>query len=137
MRRILITGSREWTDEASIFKAIDEHHPRGGAKFVVVHGDCPSGADALARKLCRYHYWQAEPHPAKWDESCGPDCHHMRFRNGRPNFSCAGPVRNQLMVDLGADICLAFPLPGSRGTWDCMGRAEAAGIEVVNLGRRG
>lgn len=60
----------------------------------------------------------------------------MRFRYGKPNFSCAGLVRNQLMVDLGADICLAFPLPGSRGTWDCMGRAEAAGIKVINLGSK-
>lgn len=36
------------------------------------------------------------------------------------------------MVDAGARYVLAFPLPGgrSRGTEDCIRRAEAAGIPV-------
>jgi hypothetical protein len=34
------------------------------------------------------------------------------------------------MVDLGADLCLAFPMPRSRGTWDCVRRAKKAGIVV-------
>lgn len=44
----------------------------------------------------------------------------------------AGPIRNQAMVDLGDYLaCLAFPLGESRGTRDCMARAEAAGIPVL------
>jgi hypothetical protein len=34
------------------------------------------------------------------------------------------------MVGLGADLCLAFPLPGSTGTPHCVGLARAAGIPV-------
>lgn len=55
-----------------------------------------------------------EAHPADW-RSCG---------------RAAGLIRNQRMVDLGADLCLAFPLGESRGTWDCVARARKAGIEV-------
>ena len=38
------------------------------------------------------------------------------------------------MVNAGADLCLAFPLGESRGTRDCVRRADAAGIPVLNYG---
>ena len=34
------------------------------------------------------------------------------------------------MVAAGADVVLAFPLPGSRGTWSCVRLALKAGLEV-------
>jgi hypothetical protein len=34
------------------------------------------------------------------------------------------------MVDLGAYICLAFPIGESPGTRDCIERAEKAGIRL-------
>jgi hypothetical protein len=43
----------------------------------------------------------------------------------------AGPLRNQKMVDLGADIAVAYMHEGSRGTADCVARAKKAGIEVL------
>lgn len=43
----------------------------------------------------------------------------------------AGLYRNQEMVDLGADVVLAFQRNGSRGTQDCMDRARRAGLTVV------
>lgn len=55
-----------------------------------------------------------ERHPAEWD------------KHGK----AAGPIRNQKMVDLGATVCLAFPLPGSRGTAHCMSAARKASIPV-------
>lgn len=92
--------------------------------MTIVHGACPTGADAFA------HGWFSLPlddptltaieeaHPADWG----------RYGKG------AGPIRNREMVDAGADLVLAFPLPGpksrSRGTWDCVGAAEAHGIPV-------
>ena len=54
-----------------------------------------------------------EGHPAEW-------------RGGR----LCGPERNAHMVSLGADLCLAFPLPSSRGTRNCMRLAREAGIPV-------
>lgn len=42
----------------------------------------------------------------------------------------AGPIRNQRMLDAGADLVLAFPGPASKGTWDMVRRAEKAGIVV-------
>jgi hypothetical protein len=80
---------------------------------VLVHGAC-GGADAMADALWKLWGWPTEPHPADF------------ALLGR----AAGPQRNTRMVDLGADLCLAFPLPGSRGTKDCVQRARAAGIPV-------
>jgi hypothetical protein len=39
------------------------------------------------------------------------------------------------MVDLGADLVLAFPLGKSEGTRDCIRRATAAGIHVREVAR--
>lgn len=117
--RILITGSREWDDrpviERAILSACDD---LGTANVVVVHGECvKGGADILADEIATSLGMKTEPIPADW--SLGKK---------------AGPLRNQAMVDLGADVCLAFPMPSSRGTFDCMARARAAGIPVINWG---
>ncbi|MBF4458086.1 hypothetical protein [Pseudoclavibacter sp. VKM Ac-2867] len=40
----------------------------------------------------------------------------------------AGPVRNQRMAALGANVCLAFPCPGSRGTQSAVAAAQKHGI---------
>lgn len=112
--RILITGSRDWTDEHAILGAL----ARLGAereRATIVHGDCPTGADAIVKRLAEEAGIPHEPHPADW----------------KKHGKAAGPIRNQEMVDLGADVCLAFPLGDSRGTRDCSLRAERAGIKVI------
>lgn len=123
--RILITGSRNWTDrqalEDAIFEAIAEHYAEQGAvnskDITIVHGAAP-GADELAAGIADDWGFNHEPHPADW----------------KKHFKAAGPLRNQEMVDLGADVCLAFPDEDSRGTLDCMARATVAGIDVRNKG---
>lgn len=80
-----------------------------GQPVIVVHGQCHLGgvdaeADAWADRTPGCH---AEAHPA-W-----------------PGKRLA---RNTDMVRAGADICLAFPVRSSRGTWDCVRKAAAAGI---------
>ena len=110
--RILVTGSRDWADREKVWSALNEAATFGA---MVVHGDCPTGADALAQA---------------WTE-CQPDVNVERFpADWAKHGKAAGPIRNQEMVDFGADLCLAFPLGASRGTRDCMRRAEAAGIPV-------
>jgi hypothetical protein len=42
----------------------------------------------------------------------------------------AGPIRNAEMVKAGADVVLAFPLPGGRGTQHTIRLAREAGIPV-------
>jgi hypothetical protein len=115
--RILVTGSRNWPDKEIIANALIDltnWFPIIWEDVVIVHGDCPTGADAMAQEFAEQHGIRTERHPADWK------------RYGK----FAGPKRNQEMVDLGADICLAFILPGSRGTKHCMGAAEKAGIPV-------
>lgn len=122
MRRILVTGSRDWTDRAAVWRALWSAAREGGSEPVtVVHGDCPTGADRYAKEWCHEVIRAGlpcteEPHPADWS------------RHGK----AAGPIRNQEMVDLGAVVCLSFPLKGSRGTVDCTTRATAAEIPVVS-----
>jgi hypothetical protein len=129
--RILVTGSREWTDRAAIEKAlirlarlIDAERPSGNyfayiqrepltAQVTVVHGSY-RGADTLADAVASELGWTVEAHPADW-VLYGDD---------------AGPIRNTEMVEAGADVCVAFPGPKSKGTWDCIRKAAAAGIPV-------
>lgn len=141
--RVIVTGSRKWPSQDLVWEALGmvccERLPDGGT-LTVVHGACPTGADYFA------HTWfdlptepeyvtVEEPHPADWD-ACSVDCAHAPHRNrsGRMYCPVAGHRRNRHMVWLGADLVLAFPLPGprtrSRGTWDCVKRAQAAGIPV-------
>lgn len=128
--RILITGSRVWPHEKAIGAAISSFIVNGLGMLpgiddlcdiVIVHGDCPTGADHFADKWAEDHIipegGAIERHPANWP----------RYRRG------AGPKRNQHMVDLGANVCLAFPMPGGRGTQDCMRRARKAGIPVIQF----
>jgi hypothetical protein len=104
--RCLITGSRGFTDEATIFGALSglpEAAWRGRFKrLVIVHGACSAGADAIADRWVRS--WipgfpvTAERHPALW----------------RKYGARAGIVRNEIMVSRGAHLCLAFLAPCSK-----------------------
>lgn len=115
-KRILVTGSRHWTNKRVLRRALfDTWHEFGKAEdIVLVQGECHlGGADAMAKYIWEAMGFKVESHPAEW-------------RNGK----LLGPERNKKMVDLGADVCLAFPLASSRGTRNCMRLAEEAGIEV-------
>lgn len=146
--RVLVTGSRRWPSQDAVWEALAfvccENLPDGGT-LTVVHGACKTGADAFARSWCAIvdpptdvtdiHVLE-EPHPVKNWQHCRPECNHppKRHRDGTPYCPAAGNYRNADMVALGADLVLAFPLPGPRsrstGTWDCVKRAEAAGLPV-------
>lgn len=118
--RILITGSRDWTDRAAIddnLTAIAAANIFHNRPTVIIHGSCPTGADAMADDWAR---WHAARNPLIEFER------HRAERFG-PWPAC-GPIRNQLMVNLGADICLAFVKDGSRGASHTAELAEAAGI---------
>lgn len=118
MYRVIVTGSRDWVDRKAVEARLLALHDLHGNDLVVVHGDCPTGADRIAKEFCEQMGITQDPHPADWDT----------------HGKAAGPIRNKKMVDLGADLVLAFPLGVSRGTRGCMGLAKNAGIKVLDLG---
>ena len=113
--RILVTGSRYWEASREVEAAIHATAPMDcqPEEVVIVHGGA-RGVDSWAGRVARYYGFTEEVHPAGWS------------KHGK----AAGAIRNQQMVDAGADVCLAFPRGESRGTRDCIRRAKAAGIPV-------
>lgn len=133
--RCLVTGSRDWADVEVIRRELRIAYASawtgGFEEFVLVHGGCPTGADAIADAIVSNRKptgpfrpgIRIEVHPADWSL-------------GRP----AGPKRNQAMVDLGANLCLAFvnlcsrpncqrtTRHGSHGASGCAEMAVVAGI---------
>jgi hypothetical protein len=124
--RILITGSRRWTDYRTVTDAIDTAlatHASVGLP-VLIHGDAP-GADRIADAHWRSlrtrairtnanAVAEAEVYPARW------------FTDPK--------ARNQHMVDLGATVCLAFASDWASGTGHCARAARRAGIQVIDYG---
>jgi hypothetical protein len=112
--RVVVTGSRDWRDGRAIQRALAALIDR--APVTIVHGDA-RGADRLAdhaaHVLERWGY-RVERFPADW----------------RTHGRAAGPIRNRQMLEAGADAVFAFPMPGSRGTLDCMIEAHRRGIPV-------
>ncbi len=110
--RILITGSRDWDDMAQIW---DELNLLTGEDVghTLVSGACPKGADRMAEDWaeCQPDV-EIERHPADWD------------KYGKR----AGFIRNDEMVKLGADVCLAFIKNESKGASMTARLAEEAGI---------
>jgi hypothetical protein len=141
--RILITGSRAWTDRTAIAtgltQAIRSRNPRPARHQVtIVHG-AARGADTIAAEIAAAWGCNVEDHPvtrADWDAPCTPQCqpgHRRTRRDGTTYCPAAGTRRNQHMVDSGADLCIGFPLStGWSGTRDCMTRAVKAGIRVID-----
>jgi hypothetical protein len=111
--RILITGSRTWTNQNRI-RAVLAYHCQAFPGATLVHG-AARGADRIAADIWTGWGLPTEAHPvtpAQWRE-----------RPGR-----AGHDRNAHMVALGAVVCLAFIRNNSPGATDCAARADNAGI---------
>lgn len=129
-KRLLITGSRAHANPESVIRVLNKTYTEF-APYILVNGDCPDpdihpdpilglpnplpeSVDKIAQRWAYLHGIETEDHPADW-EGYG---------------KAAGPMRNKHMVYLGADICLGFPMPDSRGTFGCMKEAAKAGILV-------
>jgi len=116
--RLLVCGSRTWTDRPRLWQILDQVvSQHGDGQVVLIEGDA-RGADRLAGQLARERGWRLERYPADWT-------HHGR---------AAGFRRNARMLREGRpDLVVAFtvgPLAQSRGTADMVRRAQQAGIPV-------
>lgn len=118
--RILVTGSRDWTDRHKVEQELHDYASdrwrEGANSFVIVHGACPTGADLYAAEWARRsQHVTPEPHPAEWN------------KHGK----AAGFVRNKTMIDLGADILFAFIRNDSRGATHTLNLAIEAGMPLA------
>jgi YspA, cpYpsA-related SLOG family len=130
--RILVTGSRGWTDEEKMARALG---PWFSFDNVLVSGHA-RGADVMAERL-----W------AGWLDMTAPEAVRkgyieIHIPDWEKHGKAAGFTRNGEMVALGARVCLAFacicekqecadePAHVTHGTADCAGKAETAGIDT-------
>lgn len=123
--RVLITGSRDWPRHGEyritmILDMILALCDLLGTKLTVVHGACPSGVDAIVDRWARRREDAGvivEAHPANWGQ----------YKRS------AGPVRNQAMVDRGADLCIGFVYGASIGTRHTQSLARNAKITTFTV----
>lgn len=125
MHKVLVTGSRNWPFENEVWSGLDFEYDlarQTGQPMVLIHGDCPTGADSFAvnwfnyMRNLGYGSLTMDSHPADW--SLG---------------SYAGPKRNKEMIALKPNVVLAFPLGLSKGTRGTIQMAIDAGIAVKDF----
>lgn len=110
--KIIVCGGRNYKDRAVVFGRLDSLH--AGNKITELVQGGASGADELAAEWAKERGVKLSTFTAQWKT------------HGRT----AGPIRNQRMIDAGASLLVYFP--GGAGTADCKGRAERAGIPLLN-----
>jgi hypothetical protein len=102
---VVAAGSRYWTDEPAIRKAVETLPPYSR----IAHGGCETGADPIVDRIARELGHEVVVYPAAWDQ----------FKD-QYQRNPAGPIRNRQMAQLEKpDVCLAFllmikPCPGTR-----------------------
>lgn len=113
--RVLICGGRDYHATAEFELAMERFIAKHGMPRTIIHG-AARGADTLAHEWALWKGVQLIEVPANWKE------HGLR----------AGPVRNQLMLDLlEPDFVVSFP--GGAGTADMVRRAKAAGVFIYEV----
>lgn len=161
--RLIVTGSREWSDHLGLRGALGtmlEAVPADRA-LIVVHGghenpDYSTNADQIAQEWAIEMAGDGlpvtqEPWPADWEGPCRgdgpgalPGCEpgHRVVRRGVSLCPAAGPYRNEEMCAAGGDWGLGALKVGTRstGTRDCLLAMARHGIRfelVVEGSARG
>lgn len=116
--RLLVTGSRSWTNRVALANAINAQWSAWGRpeRFTLVVGDA-DGADRIAREIVTSAGFDVEVHAADWEQF------------GRR----AGMRRNAEMIASGADALLACWDGISPGTKGCIDAAARAGLHATVL----
>lgn len=124
--KLLGAGARDWPESLAGRQRIRRSLERAktlapaGARLVLVHGACPTGADKIMGEVAPEIGFEVRPYPV--DHALdGP-------------WPQAGPRRNSRMLDEEnrpdepVNEGIAFPTHNSRGTWDMCRKLERAGI---------
>jgi hypothetical protein len=115
--RVLVCGSRRWSEDTHemVYRKLDHLEFVRGPFSAIVHG-CAHGVDRDASSWGREKGLAVYGFEAEW------------LKYGKK----AGPIRNALMLTEGnPDLVIAFP--GGNGTADMVGKAKAAGVEVIEV----
>lgn len=126
---MLFTGSRAWADadcvHADLAHEVALAQP---GRIYVLHGDCPTGLDAIVAGWLREN--------ADGDRIVGFPLAAPWQLEGKK----AGPMRNRGLVSVLGELrrlgavtrCLGYPLGVGRGTRNCMGAAAGFSHEILD-----
>lgn len=116
MKRVLITGPREWTNPKPIESELETLIARYRSRNLLVIVGGARGVDTLAEAAAKDRGVHVAHIDALWDS----------YHRG------AGTMRNGVMLSLKPHLVLAFhwDLRASRGTLNCVNQAKAAKRKV-------
>ena len=117
--RICVCGSRDFAEEEYLRGMLDKIRERHGGTVTIIHGACPTGADALADKWAADHGLEVERFPADWDGF-----------GAEGNRRLAGPMRNEAMAATKPLAAYGFLRNEilTRGTADCLSKMLRHGV---------
>lgn len=120
--KVVVTGGRDFDDRPVVFRTLWTLHQERGPFTLLAHG-MARGADTLAGEWAHaagVRVAEFKPLPIEY----------AKYRQGAPL------VRNtRMLVKVQPDLVIAFP--GHNGTADCVKKARAMGVEVIEIGRDG
>ena len=114
--RVIVCGSRGWWDRETIAGTLFDLP----GNTMIVHG-AAKGADRMAEQEAQKLGLLVEAHPADWGA------------HGKQ----AGLIRNAIMAELGADLCIAFWDGESNGTDHMIREATKRQIPVLIVPKDG
>lgn len=131
--RVLIFGSRAWRNYERIRDDVRDLKGLYSDQLVIIEGEAPRGADAMARRACEELNVDLVPVPAKWHQHdrlklTPVPCH---CSVSRASCRAAGIRRNQVMLDEHRpDRAVGYRSMGnSQGTDDMIRRLSLARID--------
>jgi len=113
LNRVMITGTRDLTPDVEFLMtfALNWTASYSEKDCLLLQGGA-RGVDRAGKQIWNSYGLPDKVFEADWE----------KYNNA------AGGIRNQEMVDYNPEICLAFPGPESKGTWDAIRRAKQARI---------
>jgi hypothetical protein len=113
--RIIFSGSRNWMNEPIVLDMLKMIISKFEKDQVTIVVGGAKGLDQIAENLAKSLHLKVDVFYADWD------------LHGK----AAGPIRNQKMLDSGADLLVAFPSKDSKGTRHMIDISQKAGIKTI------